>query len=151
MRALLFFLIVLYYFGDLLVYFDKPFGYIRIPGRVLSVLYSQWLPGRSDFSLNFTLIRCVHLSIERIRLLFRVKWRLYIFSRTTQHVLVVSNSFEAMMILIALSESLNLLKCWSLNSFSRSLPPLGSTKQKTFSKGCAQLHCFSCRWAKTPT
>ena len=91
------------------------------------------------------------MSIERIRLLFRVKWRLYIFSRTTQHLLVVSNSFEAMMILIALSESLNLLKCWSLNSFSRSLPPLGSTKQKTFSKGCAQLHCFSCRWAKTPT
>ena len=57
MRALLFFLIVLYYFGDLLVYFDKPFGYIRIPGRVLSVLYSEWLPGRSEFSLNFTLIR----------------------------------------------------------------------------------------------
>ena len=103
--ALLLFLIVLYYFDDSLVYFDKPFGYIRIPDRVLSVLYSQWLPGRSDFSLNFTLIRCVHLSIERIRLLFRVKWRLYIFSRTTQHLLVVSNSFEAMMILIALSDS----------------------------------------------
>ena len=103
MRALLFFLIVLYYFGDLLVYFDKPFGYIRIPGRVLSVLYSEWLPGRSEFSLNFTLIRCVHFSIERIRPLFRVKWRL--FSQTTQHVLVVSISFEAIMILIALSDS----------------------------------------------
>ena len=103
MHALLFFLIVLYYFGDLLVYFDKPFGYVRIPGRVLSVLYSRWLPGRLEFSLNFTLIRCVHFSIERIRPLFRVKWRL--FSQTTQHVLVVSNSFQAMMILIALSDS----------------------------------------------
>ena len=103
MRALLFFLIVLYYFGDLLVYFDKPFGYIRIPGRKLSVLYSKWLPSRSEFSLNFTLINCVHFSIERIRPLFRVKWRL--FSQTTQHVLVVSNSSKAMMILIARSDS----------------------------------------------
>ena len=92
-----------FYFDDSLVYFDKPFGYVRIPGRVLSVLYSRWLPGRSEFSLNFTLIRCVHFSIERIRPLFRVKWRL--FSQTTQHVLVVSISFEAMMILIALSDS----------------------------------------------
>ena len=88
---------------DSLVYFDKPFGNKRIPGRVLSVLYSQWLPGWSKFSLNFTLIRCVHFSIEMIRPLFRVKWRL--FSQTTQHVLVVSNSLEAIMILIALSDS----------------------------------------------
>ena len=92
-----------FYFDDSLVYFDKPFGYVRIPGRVLSVLYSQWLSGRSEFSLNFTLIRCVHFSIEMIRPLFRVKWRL--FSQTTQHVLVVSNSSKAIMILIALSDS----------------------------------------------
>ena len=38
-----------------------------------------------------------------IRPLFRVKWRL--FSQTTQHVLVVSNSSKAIMILIALSDS----------------------------------------------
>ena len=92
-----------FYFDDSLVYFDKPFGYVRIPGRVLSVLYSQWLSGRSEFSLNFTLIRCVHFSIEMIRPLFRVKWRL--FSQITQHVLVVPISFEAMIILIALSDS----------------------------------------------
>ena len=92
-----------FYFDDSLVYFDKPFGYVRIPGRVLSVLYSRWLPGRVKFSLNFALIRCVHFSIERIRPLFQVKWRLK--SQTTQHVHVASISFEAMMILIALSDS----------------------------------------------
>ena len=54
-------------------------------------------------NLNFTLIRCVHFSIERMRPLFRVKWRL--FSQTTQHVLVLSNSSKAIMILIALSDS----------------------------------------------
>ena len=94
MRALLFFLIVLYYFGDLLVYFDKPFGYIRIPCRVLSVLYSEWLPDRSEFSLNFTLIRCVHFSIERIRHFFELNGG-YFAKQHSMCLSYVSNSSKA--------------------------------------------------------
>ena len=130
---------------------------------MLSVLYLQWLPGWSEFSLNFTLTRCVHFSIEMIRPLFRVKWRL--FSQTTQHLLVVSNSLEAMMILIALSDSWHRLlhfqcsdwvtqftKVLLAELFFSLLRLVPRNKKKiTCSKGCAQLHCFSCRWPKTPT
>ena len=97
-----------------------------------------------------------------IRPLFRVKWRLF----PKQHGICLSYLiplkpwwFWSLCQILGIGYctssvqigSLNLLNCCSLNSFSRSLPPLGFTKQKTYSKGCAQLHCFSCRWPKTPT
>ena len=76
----------------------------------------------------------------------------------TQHALVPSYSFEAAMILIASSDlsfeyctfrvqigSPNSLRCCSLNFFSRSPPPLGSTKQRFSTKYCVQFHCFRCR------
>ena len=126
---------------------------------MLSVLYLQWLPGWSEFSLNFTLTRCVHFSIEMIRPLFRVKWRLF----PKQHSICLSYLFplkpwwfcslcQILGIGYCTSSvqigSLNLsVACWILFLTS----PLGSTNQKTCSKGCAQLHCFSCRWPKTPT
>ena len=45
--------------------------------------------------------------------------------------------------------SLNSLRCCSLNFFSRSPPPLCSTKQRFSTKYCVQFHCFRCRWANT--